>query len=82
MNDAIIPDAPPGYGKIPERHPFQQSCRSCGAPIVWFRTAKGHRMPVDAGTTKPTDAEHQLDLSRHVSHFATCPNANQHRRKR
>jgi len=64
---------------IPRKHPFEVPCSSCGAPIVWFRTKAGKKMPVDAGTTKPTDAEHQLDLKRHVSHFATCPNADQRR---
>jgi hypothetical protein len=68
--------------EIRQRHPFEVACRSCGAPIVWFRTKAGKRMPVDAATTKPTDAEHQLDLTRHISHFATCPNADSHRRPR
>ena len=54
-------------------HPFETRCRSCDELIVWFRTPSGKRMPVNAETTKPTDAEHQLDLTRHVSHFATCP---------
>lgn len=67
---------------IPDRHPFQVTCSSCGAPIVWFRTKSGKRMPVDASSTKPNDAEHQLDLGRHVSHFSTCPNADKHRRQR
>jgi hypothetical protein len=67
---------------IRQRHPFEVQCSSCGKPIVWFRTKTGKRMPVDAETTKPTDAEHQLDLSRHKSHFATCPYADQHRRPR
>lgn len=67
---------------IRERHPFEVPCSSCQQPIVWFRTKNGNRMPVDAETTRPTDAEHQLDLTRHRSHFATCPNANQHRRPR
>lgn len=61
-------------------HPFATTCRSCGAAIVWFKTSSGKKMPVDEATTQPTDAEHQLDLKRHVSHFATCPNANQHRK--
>jgi hypothetical protein len=68
--------------KIRERHPFEVPCRSCGKPVVWFRTAKGKRMPVDAATTKPTDAEHQLDLKRHTSHFATCPQAEGWRKAR
>jgi hypothetical protein len=63
-------------------HPFEKPCSSCGALVVWFTTAAGKRMPVNAETTQPTDAAHQLDLKRHKSHFATCPNANQHRRSR
>lgn len=55
-------------------------CRSCGASIVWFSTTAGKSMPVDAATVQPTDE--QLELPRHVSHFATCPNANQHRKPR
>lgn len=68
--------------RIRQRHPFEVSCSSCGAAIVWFRTKSGKRMPVDATSTLPTDAEHQLDLKRHISHFATCPNAPQHRKPR
>lgn len=68
--------------EIRQRHPFEVQCSSCRAPIVWFRTKNGKRMPVDAETTKPTDAEHQLDLTRHRSHFATCPNSDQHRESR
>jgi NAD-dependent SIR2 family protein deacetylase len=64
------------------RHPLTVQCRSCGADVVWFRTAKGNRMPVDESSTLPTDAAHQLDLKRHISHFATCPHAAQHRRVR
>lgn len=63
-------------------HPFETKCSSCEKLIVWFNTTSGRKMPVDAETTKPTDAAHQLDLSRHKSHFATCPNANKHRRRR
>lgn len=66
---------------IRRKHPFTRQCSSCGADIVWFRTAAGKRMPVDEASTLPTDAEHQLDLKRHKSHFATCANADQHRRR-
>lgn len=68
--------------QIRQRHPFEVPCRSCGKPVVWFRTKAGKRMPVDAETTKPTDAEHQLDLGRHVSHFSTCPEADKWRKPR
>jgi hypothetical protein len=68
--------------RVRRQHPHAVDCRSCGAKIVWFNTPAGKKMPVDEATTLPTDAAHQIDLKRHVSHFATCPNANQHRRPR
>jgi len=41
------------------------TCSSCGAPILWVVTQAGKRMPLDPdGTT----------------HFATCPNADEHRK--
>lgn len=52
-------------------------CRSCGAQIVWMKTAAGKNMPVDAETVEHGDE--QFDSKRHVSHFSTCPNAAQHR---
>lgn len=55
-------------------------CRSCRAQIIWFKTGAGKNMPVDADTVAPEDDE--LDLTKHISHFATCPNADQHRRPR
>jgi len=55
-------------------------CRSCRARIIWFETDAGKKMPVDADTVEPDDFE--LDISRHVSHFATCPQSNQWRKPR
>jgi hypothetical protein len=55
-------------------------CRSCHAKIVWFKTAAGKNMPVDADTVEPNDDVNELDLSRHQSHFASCPNADKHRK--
>jgi len=54
-------------------------CRSCGAPIVWVKTQAKKSMPVDAHTY---DAEDGLAFNhkKHVSHFATCPNADKHRK--
>lgn len=49
---------------IPPSTPVK-SCRSCGADIHWIETASGKRMPVNPDGT---------------SHFATCPNADQHRK--
>lgn len=60
------------------------SCRSCGATIIWMRTNKNARMmPVDffeteLGRIQPT----HFDPKTMTSHFATCPNADQHRKPR
>ena len=55
-------------------------CRGCNAKIIWFKTEAGKNMPVDADTVEADDDE--LDLDRHISHFSTCPKANQFRRPR
>lgn len=52
---------------VPPGTPLR-ACRSCGAGIFWIVTALGKKMPVN-GVAK-------------TSHFATCPNAKQHRRPR
>ena len=66
-------------------------CRSCGAQVRWCVTANGKNMPIDATPVSVfrivTDLE-GIDRLEHVSdrvyqsHFATCPNAEQHRRGR
>lgn len=43
-------------------------CRSCRAEVIWILTVHGKRMPVDPDTRE--------------SHFATCPNADEHRKPR
>lgn len=55
-------------------------CKSCHQKIVWFKTAAGNNMPVDADTVEATDNVNELDLSRHQSHFASCPNSDKHRK--
>jgi hypothetical protein len=55
-------------------------CKSCRAMIIWFETPAGKRMPVDADSVEPDDQE--LDLDKHVSHFATCKQADQWRKPR
>ena len=64
------------------------TCRTCGAPILWATTQAGKFMPLDekeylvAETSEDDDGK--LLISRmvrgHVSHFATCAQAAQHRR--
>lgn len=72
------------------------ACRSCGAPLRWAVTAKGRRLPLDpepAATgnvvVDATGAARVLspleprpaDVPLYLSHFATCPDANIHRRR-
>lgn len=68
------------------------TCKSCDAPIIWVQTASGKLMPLDAkperrfvlgaaaghgdGTRTAQSAE------TYTSHFATCPQADQHRKAR
>ena len=64
-------------------------CRSCGAEIVWVRMVKsGKANPLDAKpemrvviTTKIGEDQYAEVVATYVSHFATCPNAKQHRKE-
>lgn len=56
-------------------------CGSCRAPINWIVTKAGKRMPVDPRRLNVTTAE-GVTVSGFTSHFATCPRAHEHRRKR
>ncbi len=72
-------------------------CNSCGAEIIWAHTASGKAIPLDAEpvpfgnlvVVPGADGPRALSVNipgalgpRYVSHFATCPNANQHRKPR
>jgi hypothetical protein len=69
-------------------------CKSCGAEIIWAVTENGKRMPLDAQPINrpscfvlndredPPVAVVAKGPSVYVSHFATCPNADQHRKPR
>lgn len=63
------------------KHCRVESCRSCGDDIVWFRTASGKSMPVNAETVDLGDDSDHLELPRHVSHFSTCKHASNWRKK-
>ena len=68
-------------------------CRSCKASIVWAITEKGHRIPLDAeptvagnlvivdGVARPPRIDDDVPFLQWVSHFATCPHADQHRKQ-
>lgn len=56
-------------------------CRSCKATIYWITTVNDKKMPVDCevvGGHEPTASASGSG----VSHFATCTEADQHRRPR
>jgi hypothetical protein len=83
------PSDPRNYGR--------SKCRSCEAAILWAVTTKGSLMPVDAdphpdGTLVLIDNHGELfvrhpspmfdaDKPLHRSHFATCPDAKEHRKR-
>lgn len=65
-------------------------CRSCHAPVVWARTAKGKAIPLDVKPRKDgnlilrngivrVQTRNDPGGLRYVSHFATCPWAALHR---
>jgi hypothetical protein len=77
---------------------LRRACRTCGASIVWAKTPTGKSMPVDfepaSGGNVILDEGPEgllavlchesavVDKPRHKAHFATCPQAAEHRRAR
>lgn len=67
-------------------------CASCRAPIRWFTTPTGNQIPIDespvlGGNVEMEDGivtivKPEPEVLRHITHFATCPNAARHRRKK
>jgi hypothetical protein len=55
-------------------------CRSCHESIVWLRTEGGNAIPVNANTVNAHDEV--FEWGRHVSHFSSCPHANEWRKRR
>ena len=55
-------------------------CSSCREYIVWMKTERGAWMPVDPDSV--TDGDEIFDPDEHISHFSTCPNADEHRKRR
>lgn len=51
------------------------SCSSCHAGIIWYTTDKGKWIPYDRPRTDQPWQDRPL-----MPHWATCPNANQHRK--
>lgn len=65
------------------------TCGSCGAPLEWAKTLRGRSIPVDPETVESGNLRVVDGIAYfgspgsgdRVSHFATCPNADQHRRR-
>jgi hypothetical protein len=67
-------------------------CRTCHREIVWGVTEAGKRVPLDPPEKRyiraDLMAEHYateddyIMVETHVSHFATCPQADQHRKEK
>ena len=67
------------------------SCKSCGAEIIWIKTPTGKNAPIDAKPEKrwaeinrfsASEPRRWALLDTYLPHFASCPNADQHRRER
>jgi hypothetical protein len=68
------------------------TCSSCGKPIIWAKTESGKAMPLDpdpsasgnliliGGVVKHVGRQF-TGCSKYTSHFATCAQADQHRKK-
>lgn len=60
-------------------------CKSCGADIIWAETTNNKRVPLDSKPEKrfiyTSDHEDVYLVDTYQSHFATCPNAAQHRKR-
>ena len=74
---AITRESPPAIGR----------CRSCDARIEWVETAAGKRMPLDspvriAQRYQTQDGRTQLLVDGSATHWATCPDAAAHKRRR
>ncbi|KKK70334.1 hypothetical protein LCGC14_2925040 [marine sediment metagenome] len=58
------------------------TCSSCGADIVWGKTKAGKRIPLDAAPIGGLMNEETGEVMRlRQTHFATCPNAKEHRKR-
>lgn len=69
-------------------------CSSCGAPIRWALSEKSKRIPLDAAPVEDGNIILEDGIARYItltdavpfllykSHFATCVNADQHRKRR
>jgi hypothetical protein len=68
------------------------TCKSCGARIIFVKTTTGSSMPLNAGMADNGNVVIEGDppiarvvaagAGMFISHFATCPGADAHRKKK
>jgi hypothetical protein len=61
-------------------------CNSCGAEIIWMTSAAGRTIPLSAASREMrlvVVGDNQVRMmATYLSHFADCPNAELHRKKK
>lgn len=84
MADHCTPAPKPQMNREPRRGEIEVTsadthdvCKSCGAAILWHKFAAGHFIPLSIVTIEQDVSGRRFALS----HFADCPNANQHRKQ-
>jgi hypothetical protein len=55
------------------------SCRGCGDPILWYETARGRKMPVNADAAI-VERDGALWVATSDTHWATCPERDRFKR--
>jgi hypothetical protein len=63
-----------GYQKLIDARPGGSHCSACNAPIEWWQTPRGKKMPFRAIVTD--------GVERLIPHFSDCPKASQFRKPR
>lgn len=74
---------------------LHSKCKSCGAKIIWIQTRRNKWIPVDYEPVFAKGGEKNVfrndgkmyrsapeGAEVYITHFATCPNAKEHRRKK
>ncbi len=56
-------------------------CKGCGVEIDWVQTANGKKVPVEKKRLNVVTDQGQVVVGR-VSHFSTCPMADQFRKNK
>lgn len=59
-------------------------CRSCGAPIVWAKSATGKSIPLERDSVPELDRHKAViafdPAAGHIAHFSSCPDAGKFRK--